>query len=119
MRQAGSKGIPVCTFTVAVNNRERDKTKDSATFFRVTAWNKLADLCNQYLDKGRKVCVIGSVGFSEYEGKDGKQHFTLEVTASEVEFLGGKQDSTQVGTQEKTLAELGFVPVEPDSDLPF
>lgn len=109
-------GKSVCTFSVAVD--EKHGGTEKTTWFRVTAWGKLAELCQKYLDKGRKVCVIGSVGMSEYTGKDGKQHFNLEITADEVEFLGGKQDSTQ--TQDKTIGELsGFIQVDPSDELPF
>ena len=50
-------GIPVCTFTVAVNRRQRgaEAGQQEADFFRVTAWRQLGELCNRYLSKGRKV----------------------------------------------------------------
>lgn len=81
-------GKQVTSFTVAVNKRGGD----GSDFFRVTAWEKLGELCNKYLSKGRKVCVIGAVGVSAYNDKDGKAHGSLEVTAHEVEFLSPKKD---------------------------
>ena len=77
--------IPVCTFTVAVNNKKGQV--ETTEYFRCTAWRKLAELCAQYLDKGRKVAVVGSVSVSAYKDKQGECKASLEVTADEVEFL--------------------------------
>lgn len=79
-------GKSVCTFTVAVNR------KQETDFFRVTAWEKLGELCYKWMGKGRKVCVVGTVGCSAYKGKDGDVHGSLEVTAQEVEFLSPKAE---------------------------
>ena len=57
-------GVNVCSFTVAVNRRNRRDDQNGqpeADFFRVTAWRQLADICSKYLAKGRKVCVSGQL----------------------------------------------------------
>lgn len=77
-------GKPVCNFDVAVNGR-KDGQQD-VTYFRVAAWNKLAESCKEYLVKGRKVFVSGPVSVSPWE-RDGTLHADLNVTAQEVEFL--------------------------------
>ncbi|MDD3212195.1 MAG: single-stranded DNA-binding protein [Eubacteriales bacterium] len=79
-------GATVCGFTVAVNKRTNSDHPE-ADFFRVNAWDKLGDICQQYLTKGRKVCVVGPVSVSSYEAKDGGTRFQLEVRAQDVEFL--------------------------------
>ena len=59
-----ASGVNVCSFTVAVNRRNRRDDQNGqpeADFFRVTAWRQLADICSKYLAKGRKVCVVGAV----------------------------------------------------------
>ena len=94
-------GKEVCTFTVAVNRRGKDNGTD---YFRVSAWGELGKNCQKYLDKGRKVCVSGSVSASAYTNKDGKPVGSLEVFAGEVEFLSPKTD--------------GYTPVN-DPDNPF
>lgn len=71
---------------MAVNKRTRSDHPE-ADYFRVTAWERLADNCAQYLGKGKKVCVIGSVSARVYTGNDGENRVSLEVTAQEVEFL--------------------------------
>lgn len=82
-------GKAVCDFSVAVAGWQ-----DSTTWFKVTAWGKLAEVCNEYLHKGKQVLVVGEVKASAYLGKDGEAKASLEITAREVKFLGSKSDST-------------------------
>ena len=129
-------GIQVCTFTVAVNQRQSKAQRDAgqqaqAKFFRVTAWRELAEICNKYLAKGRKVYVEGRIDVSAYDGNDGKPRGSLELTADEVEFLTAKgdSDSTQSATPAAQSAaspssgssgSSGFTAVEVEEDeLPF
>ena len=107
-----SNGIPVCTFTVAVNGRKQD---EPATFFRVTAWRKLGENCNRYLAKGKKVFVSGPVSVSTYTAKDGTTRASMEITAEDVEFLS-PAGTGAVNAQADERA--GFVKVE-DESLPF
>lgn len=85
-----TNGVNVCSFTVAVNRKKKVEGQPEADFFRVSAWRGLADLCANYLAKGKKVCVIGSVSVRAYES-NGKAGASLEVTADEVEFLSPKE----------------------------
>ena len=110
-------GIPVCTFSVAVNGKKGDEK--TTTWFRVTAWRQLGELCSKYLTKGRKVAVVGSVQVSTYTGSDGSTRASLEVTADEVEFLSAaNQGEYQERGQETRDQQNGFVRVD-DEELPF
>ncbi len=85
-------GVPVTSFSVAVNRRWTDSNgeqKEKTTWFRVTAWRKLAELCNQYLSKGRLVLVEGEIDASAWLDNQGNPRATLELTARNVRFLGG------------------------------
>lgn len=94
MRTTGS-GLNVCNFTVAVNQRKAGDTGEhKAQYFRVTAWRKLGEVCQQYLSKGRKVAVVGPVSVSTYQANDGSTRAQLEVTAEDVEFLSGQAESS-------------------------
>ena len=118
-------GVPVCSFTVAVNRRQKgaEAGKQDADFFRVTAWRELGESCGKYLAKGRKVSVVGSVSVSTYNAQDGSVHASLDVTASEVEFLTPKSEHPQetVGDIERKqrAAQSGYTKIEADDDLPF
>ena len=97
-----STGINVCDFTVAVNRKLSAQQKANgqqaeADFFRVSAWDGLAKSCGQFLAKGRKVAVVGSVSVHTFQTQMGETKAQLEVNASDVEFLSPKGDGfTQV-----------------------
>lgn len=81
-------GTPMCRFTVAVNRRGGEETD----FFRVTTFRKNAENCAAYLSKGRKVCIVGEVHINEYTDRDGATRTSVDVLASEVEFLSPKDE---------------------------
>jgi len=90
-------GVPVTSFPVAVNRRWTDgngEPREKTTWFRVTAWRKLAELCNRYLSKGRLVLVEGEVDTSAWSDDRGNPRATLELTARAVRFLGGNGERT-------------------------
>ena len=93
-----SAGKDVCSFTVAVNRRKTGNNQQpEADFFRVSAWDGLAKSCGQFLAKGRKVAVVGSVSVHTFQTQTGETKAQLEVNASDVEFLSPKGDGfTQV-----------------------
>lgn len=121
-------GITVCSFGLAVNRRKNKDGTQETDFFKVTAWRQLGEICQKYLAKGRKANVIGSVSVSTYNGKDGKTHASLDVTADDIELLPSKGDSTgnsgystpetPVETTTNPTTPGGFTEVD-DSELPF
>ena len=115
-------GINLCSFTVAVNRRQTAQAgQPEADFFRVTAWRQLGTICHQYLAKGRKVAVTGSVSANAYTARDGSAKASLEVQAEDVDFLTPKESvaETPVKTPVNKKETNGFVQVEPDEELPF
>lgn len=88
-------GVAVTNFSVATTRKwtNQDGTAgEKTTWFRVTAWRQLAELCNQYLTKGRLVLVEGDVGASAWMPQDGGEpRATLELTARNVKFLGRRE----------------------------
>lgn len=90
------QGTPVCTFSVATNERRKDKSgeqQDITTWFRITVWGRQAETVSQYLTKGRRVYLEGRLHVEEYTDREGKQRHSLEVNASEVHFLDSSQGS--------------------------
>ena len=88
-------GMSVCKFSVAVKRRFKNpQTGDYDTdFFEVQAWRQLADLCGKFLERGRKVAVVGAMQMRDYEAKDGSKRRAWEVIADEVEFLSQRTES--------------------------
>ena len=111
--------ISVCDFTVAVNRREKNGQQE-ADFFRVTAWRALADNCNKFLAKGRKVAVVGPVMVTTYTANDGTTRASMEVTADDVEFLSPRPEAAQQDTPSpvQPVQQASFQQVD-DDDLPF
>jgi len=89
IRQAGKTGIKVCQFGLAMNESRKDasgQVHEYPCFVDIEAWDKLAELCGQYLKKGRGVLVEGRLQQDTWE-KDGQKRSKLKVRASTVKFL--------------------------------
>ena len=107
-----TSGKTVCSLTIAVNRRYKGADgKTTADFFSVQAWEKLAELCARYLDKGSKVFISGELRNRSYEAKDGSKRTVTEIIANEVEFLSPKTEPATPPVEEWEQVE--------DSDLPF
>jgi single-strand DNA-binding protein len=88
-------GSPVANFTVAVNRffmNQDGKREEETEWFSITAWNKLAETCNQFLVKGSPVYVEGRLHNRTWEGQDGQKHNRSEVIAGQVIFLNRKDN---------------------------
>jgi single-strand DNA-binding protein len=87
-------GTPVTSFRVAVNRKwtgSDGAPGEKTWWFKVTCWRRLAETTNQYLKKGRQVLVIGEIDASAWLGQDGQPRASLELTARDVKFLGGRE----------------------------
>ena len=112
LRQTNS-GVPVTTFTVAVDRDYKPQDGEKQTdFIDVTAWRNTAELACKYLGKGRLVVVEGKLQFSEWKDKEGHNRRNAVVVADSIYF----GDSKNTGSQPQVG---GFAPVDDDSDLPF
>ena len=111
-------GTPVTSFSIATNRvytAPDGERKQETEWFRVTAWRKQAESCNQFLTKGKLVYVEGSLRTRTWEDRDGQRRTTLEVNADRVLFLD-RQAVAPLPSEEfpVDVAEE----VEPE-DLPF
>jgi single-strand DNA-binding protein len=94
-----SSGSPVTNFNIAVNrsfNNPDGERLEETEWFRVVAWNKQAESCNQYLTKGSQVYVEGRLHNRSWEGQDGQKHFRTEVIVSQVIFLNKKGNGAKL-----------------------
>lgn len=108
-----TSGIPVARFAIAVN---RFKKKGEAPgsqdvdFINIVAWRRLAEICGEYLKKGRPVAIEGRLQIRNYTGKDGQPRTMTEVVADNMQMLGGKPEGTKAASP---AAE------ETDDEIPF
>ena len=94
-------GVAVVNLRLAVNRRFRDRAsgelKEETCFITVTAWDKQAEACNQYLTKGSPIFVEGTLQSRSWETTDHQKRSTIEVRAERVQFLGSSKDASQKG----------------------
>lgn len=87
------QGTAVCTFGLATNRSwttDSGEKHEESEFHRIVAWNKLAELCSQFLVKGRKVYVEGRLSTRNWTGQDGQQRSTTEVVIDDMILLDSK-----------------------------
>ncbi len=81
-----STGIPHCRFTIAVDRPGKRGEQNTADFIRVVAWRRLAEICGQYLKKGKLVAIVGRLQIDSYQ-KDGETKESADVIADEMQML--------------------------------
>jgi len=117
-------GTSVATFTLATNEtwNDKDGTRQERTeWHRIVAWGRLAEICGQYLSKGRQVYIEGRLQTRSWEDKQGNQRKTTEVIAREMQMLGSRGESggeRQPQTAGAPEFAADTVKIE-DDDLPF
>jgi|SRR5205807_3857293 len=119
-------GTPVCNFSLATNERRRDpktgENNDITTWFRVTLWRRQAETASQYLSRGKSVYIEGRLRVEEWTDRDGKQRHTLEVNATDMQFIGARGDEASAAPARAAAAASDSTP-EPtdlsDDDIPF
>lgn len=124
-------GNAVVNFTVAVDrNYSKDKKAEmqskgqpTADFIRVVAWGKTAELCGNYLSKGRQVAVNGSIQTSTYKSNTGETRYSTDVVANNIEFVGGMGDRPKAESNDDfnfgSYNPDDFQAIEDDEDIPF
>ena len=105
-------GTAVCSFSVATNRTwttDTGEKREEAEFHRVVAWNKLAEICSQFLVKGRKVFIEGRLSTRSWNAQDGTQRNTTEIIASDMILLDSRRP------EEEHLEGGGEEKIEPDA----
>ena len=90
-------GQPVCNFSIATteswNRKDGSGREEKTEWHRIVAWGRTAELCAQYLSKGRTVYIEGRLQTREWENREGQKQRTTEIVAQTVQFLGGPRGS--------------------------
>ena len=92
-----ASGTPVANFSLATNEYWSDKNgqrQEKTEWHRIVVWAKQAELCQQYLGKGRQVYLEGSLQTNTWEDQNGQKRYTTEVVARTVRFLGGSTNAS-------------------------
>jgi single-strand DNA-binding protein len=127
-------GAPVAKFSVATDEVFKDRSGEQqkrTEWHNIVAWNKLAEICGQYLTKGKQVYIEGSIRSRQWEDQAGNKRTAYDIVARDMRMLGSKADSERAAAPSPTPpAEHASVerslapepPAEPeitDEDVPF
>ena len=110
-----ASGKTVTEFSVATNDYRGGTEK--AEYHPVVTWDRLAEICGQYLGKGQLVSIIGRLQTRQWEDADKKRHWKTEIVANSVEMLSGKKkkDYAAESAAEALAAQAAAMGVEADS----
>lgn len=112
-----TSGIPVARFAVAVNRFKRKEAGSEGgqdvDFINIVAWRRLAEICGEYLKKGRPVAIEGRLQINSFKGRDGEMKTMSEVVADNMQMLGRRQDGEAPAAKETPAAEA------PADEIPF
>ena len=119
-------GQAVANFTIATSdsytNRDGEK-QEKTEWHRIVAWGRLAEICGEYLTKGRMVYIEGSLRTRSWEDKEGNTRWTTEVVARSMEMLGSAGGRAEAPAKEGSSPEGDFEIDEDsfstDDDIPF
>ncbi len=115
-------GAAVANFTLATNETWSDKdgnTQEHTEWHRIVAWNRLAEICGEYLKKGSQVYVEGRLRTRSWDDKDGVKRFTTEVVARELRMLGRREGGSVPEPPPPVDVVEDVEPAGDEEDLPF
>ena len=112
-----SGGVPVTSFTLAVDRKYQKDAEKKADFPTVVAWRQTAEFICKYFGKGSAIIICGELQTRSWTDDAGKKRYATEVVANEVNFVESKKASEAAAPE--TYAPEGFVAVDVDEDLPF
>jgi single-strand DNA-binding protein len=136
LKYTGS-GTPFCRFSIATDDTWNDKAsgerQERTEWHNIVVWDRLAEICNEYLRKGRLVYIEGSLQTREWDDQDGNKRKTTEIRARDMVLLGSPQGegggAPMAGGQQRRSAPAGGAPqpsMSPadtgtitDDDIPF
>jgi single-strand DNA-binding protein len=124
------QGTAVANFNIATTERFNNKSgekEERTEWHRIVAWGKLAEICQQYLKKGKQVYIEGRLQTRQWEDQQGQKRSTTEIVAQNMQMLGRAGDAPAAVSGGGDFASQDFGSAEPapqgaattDDDLPF
>lgn len=121
-------GTAVADFGLALNRvykTAEGEKKESTTFVDITVWGKRAEVCAEFLSKGRQVLIEGRLELDSWETQEGQKRSKLKVVADDFQFIGGggksdrKEGAEEAPPAKGRSAAAGGAPAPADDDIPF
>src|SRR5579871_1420408 len=121
-----SNGSPVAKFTLATDEVYKDRAGEQqrrTEWHNIVAWNKLAEICGEYLTKGKQVYIEGSIRSRQWQDQSGNKRTSYEIVANQMQMLGSRGDSPGGGpgrsSQERPSGEFRASATPPPSAEPI
>ncbi|MGH9357818.1 MAG: single-stranded DNA-binding protein [Terriglobia bacterium] len=124
-----TNGSPVAKFSVATDEVFKDRSGEQqrrTEWHNIVAWNKLAEICGEYLTKGKQVYIEGSIRSRQWEDQSGNKRTAYEIVARDMKMLGSKAEGDRSAQPERPMADSeppASPPATPpemsDDDIPF
>lgn len=117
-------GAPVANFSLATNSVWKAKdgqTHERTEWHNIIAWNRTAEIANEYLKKGSRIWLEGELRTRTWDDRNGAKHYTTEVYVDKIEFLESKDSGSDSGYKQSappppsSYSDSDF----PEDDLPF
>ncbi len=131
-------GMAVTTFSIACNERYKDRDgnkQERVEYINIVAWRQLAEICSNFLRKGKQVYIEGRMQTRSYDDRDGNKRYITEIIADQMEMLGGRENNNENTQQQQRPAQQqqerqqpaqgggGYTQQEPvfdpDEEIPF
>jgi len=128
-------GTPMAKFSLATDESFKDRSGEQqkrTEWHNIVAWNKLAEICGQYLTKGKQVYIEGRIQSRQWEDQAGNKRTAYDIVAREMKMLGSKADSDRAAAAAAAVPSAERAPVEKppapeppsepeitDEDVPF
>lgn len=113
-------GTAVCNFSIACGWKTKDK--EGTEWVRIVAFGKLAEICGQYLNKGKQIFVSGRMTTRKWQDKDtGADRYATEIVADQMQMLGGGEQQEAAPRQQRQAPQQKGTPnlADMDDDIPF
>lgn len=123
-----ASGVSVCKFNIAVDRSTSKGQEKQTDFFRVSTFRKTAEFVGRYFTKGKQILVEGKIQNNNYTDQSGVKHYSCEIIADSVGFVGGKEDNNTPGNngyqamqtpQAQNTEASAFEEILSDGDVPF
>ena len=121
-------GTPIAKFTLATDDVFKDQTGEQqrrTEWHNIVAWKRLAEICGEYLTKGKQVYIEGSIRSRQWEDQSGNKRTSYDIVAREMKMLGSKGDTERSTSQTQTSPPSPREPEDTsgaditDDDIPF
>ena len=119
-----SSGLGVANFNIATSETWTNKEGEKETrteWHRIVAFGKLAEICGEYLSKGKQVYIEGRIQTRDWEDQNGVKRYTTEIVANQMQMLGTRDAANAVRPQGPPAADFSGAPPQgpADDDIPF